>query len=591
MLQFLMRSLKIFDRLDSKGVKQSIFVLSVVWVAILLGVWEFAIVLKIDSNYILPLFFDIDALNNVAVWQYFSNKIIAGDIFLTQNEINFTAQSAVLPWLSLILSALITEFFGQFIGLVIFSLLFPLLCYIYLVRIYKLFLPLRWSIMLAALGLFSMVNYPFRDFLFNIFSGDIASSLPKMTQPDIMGQPFPSLSLLIFLLLFYYSIMSTKIGASKQILMSALWGIQGYVHILNLAFGLPFWMIAMGIFYWRTSRNLQNNDANISLIKKFILNSGIMLILSSPVIFGTFIVELNLLTGHDVSLDWFVILTYIVTPLVLLAICFFTFRIDPYELVVKFHIVWIAIIVELLLLIFWYVFGFGLPGELIDARLGVFFLHLFYYVPTIYYAHKSYGKYYHGSEANIISVYLRRFFSFAFRQLSLIYLNIFCLLLTVFILLGADSVHHNFNSQIKDDYEEVHYALTGNMQASKLHKSSAESLFRMINNITTSTMYSSSWPNVFVEPIAMNDAIRKFAQHAHLHSWSLSQFKLFMLPNSYIETNLLNDIYANTIVPGLGYWLLTNSFSLDGSKFEDFHSLIERHYIEFEKINTGEKTH
>ena len=248
MLQFLMRSSKIFDRLDSKGVKQSIFVLSVVWVAILLGVWEFAIVLKIDSNYILPLFFDIDALNNVAVWQYFSNKIIAGDIFLTQNEISFTAQSAVLPRLSLILSALITGFFGQFVGLVAFSLLFPLLCYIYLVRIYKLFLPLRWSIMLAALGLFTMVNYPFRDFLFNIFSGDIASSLPKMTQPDIMGQPFPSLSLLVFLLLFYYSIMSTKIGASKQILMSALWGIQVYVHILNLAFGLPFWMIAMGIF-------------------------------------------------------------------------------------------------------------------------------------------------------------------------------------------------------------------------------------------------------------------------------------------------------------------------------------------------------
>jgi len=583
MLQFLMRSSKIFDRLDSKGVKQSIFVLSVVWVAILLGVWEFAIVLKIDSNYILPLFFDIDALNNVAVWQYFSNKIIAGDIFLTQNEISFTAQSAVLPRLSLILSALITGFFGQFVGLVAFSLLFPLLCYIYLVRIYKLFLPLRWSIMLAALGLFTMVNYPFRDFLFNIFSGDIASSLPKMTQPDIMGQPFPSLSLLVFLLLFYYSIMSTKIGASKQILMSALWGIQGYVHILNLAFGLPFWMIAMGIFYWRTSRNLQNNDANISLIKKFILNSGVMLILSSPVIFGTFIVELNLLTGHDVSLDWFVILTYIVTPLVLLAICFFTFRIDPYELVVKFHIVWIAIIVEVLLLIFWYVFGFGLPGELIDARLGVFFLHLFYYVPTIYYAHKSYGKYYHGSEANIISVYLRRFFSFAFRQLSLIYLNIFCLLLTVFILLGAASVHHNFNSQIKDDYEKVHYALTDNMLVSQLHKSSAESLFRMINSTTSSTMYSSNWTNVFVEPIPMDDAIMKFAEHAHLHSWSLAQFKLFMLPNSYIETNLLKEIYANTIVPGLGYWLLTNSFSLDRAKYEDFHSLIERHYIEYEK--------
>ena len=80
-----------------------------------------------------------------------------------------------------------------------------------------------------------MTNYPFRNFLVGLIAGDVFPTLP-VDQPDIIGQPFPSLSLLIFLLLFYYSILSTRTGGSGQMLMSVLWGLQGYTSLILRAF-------------------------------------------------------------------------------------------------------------------------------------------------------------------------------------------------------------------------------------------------------------------------------------------------------------------------------------------------------------------
>ena len=233
-------------------------------------------------------------------------------------------------------------------------------------------------------------------------------------------------------------------------------------------------------------------------------------------------------------------------------------------------------LVEIFLLVCWAIFGFGVPGDVMDARLGLYFLHLFYYVPTIYYAHRSYTGYFSGSEATLFSLYFRKIFSFFFYRLSLVYLPVLCALLTVFIFLGSKVVHKNFEQHIKADYETTHRAISHKASSSsepaRPAPSSAEAIFRMINGV------DEGWTNRFVDPVSIDEAMEGFAYYAHLNYWTLTQFKAFMRPSHSFENDLPYEIYDNTILKGLGYWLLTNSQTLDTSKDNSFDKLIEQHY-------------
>lgn len=580
MIQRLMNIMQINDQLEGGQTKNLIFLFSVAWVALMLGVWNFALIFSLDSGYLLPLFFDLDALSNVASWQYLSNKIMAGDLLLLQKETGFQVHDALLPRLGLLFSAAVSGFLGHAAALFIFTVVLPTICYVYLVRIYRLFLPLRWSIFIAALGLLSMANYPFRNFLIGLIAGDVFPTLPVLDQPDIIGQPFPSLSLLIFLLLFYYSILSTRTGGSGQMLISVLWGLQGYIHILNLAFGIPFWLIVLGLFYWRRTRHAGGSGPVPTLLKSFAPHFVVVCLLSLPVLYGVVMTEANPFVMHETDFDWFTIVTYMMLPLLLLALCFIAFRIDPYELVIKFNLVWITMLVELFLLICWAVFGFGISSDVMDARLGLYFLHLFYYVPAIYYAHRPYTGYYSGSEATLFAIYFRKIFSFFFHRLSLVYLPLFCALLSVFVFMGSNAVRDNFERHIKADYETTHAAIVhaaSSSQPARPASSAAEALFRMINGA------DESWTNSFVDPVNIDEAIEGFAHYAHLHSWTLPQFKAFMLPRDSFESDLPYEIYDNIALRGLGYWLLTNSQTLDMSRYNDFQTLIEQHYNSVER--------
>ena len=97
-----------------------------------------------------------------------------------------------------------------------------------------------------------------------------------------------------------------------------------------------------------------------------------------------------------------------------------------------------------------------------------------------------------------------------------------------------------------------------------------------------------SWTNSFVDPVSIDEAIEGFAHYAHLHSWTLPQFRAFMLPRDSFESDLPYEIYDNTALRGLGYWLLTNSQTLDMSRYDDFQTLIEQHYNSVERQVTGQ---
>ena len=126
MIQRLMNIMQINDQLEGGQTKNLIFLFSVAWVALMLGVWDFAIIFSLDSGYLLPLFFDLDALSNVASWQYLSNKIMAGDLLLCRRKQDFRFMMLCCRGL-VFFSAAVSGVLGHAAALFIFSVVLPTL--------------------------------------------------------------------------------------------------------------------------------------------------------------------------------------------------------------------------------------------------------------------------------------------------------------------------------------------------------------------------------------------------------------------------------------------------------------------------------
>ena len=530
--------------------KQASLTLSVGWIFLLFLIWDFRIIASLETSYFLPVILDFDALSNITSWQHLSWRIEQGDLFLSNDDLTLIPH-LLLPTVSLWVNALFNSVFGYTVAYLFFSVVFPTLSYVYLVKIYNAFLSLRWSIFISALGVLSLVNYPFRDFLIALLTNDLPSSLPTFDHPSVIGQPFPSFSLMVFLIIFYHSIGQARVAGSRHIFLSFLWGLQSQIHILNFSFGVPFWVIILTIHYWRRSRGQSYKEH----LKPYLLNIGIIAALCAPLIWSALSIENQVFGNITSEFDWFTVSTYMLAPVMLTALCFLIFRVDPYELLIKFYLIWITMLVELGLILAWKFMNFGIPSDVIYNRLGVYFLHLFYFVPSIYYFHRSNVQYNSGFEANVISLRLRQIMSFAFDRSSIVYIPAFMFLLTAFMVLGANNVKDNFDKHIKRYYEMSAQSAQAASRDGNVNTpySAASHIFLM-----SQSGRDEGWINVFTNPMSTEEAVNIFAQYAHDNEWTEDMFLTFMLPASRYNAPLQRSIYQAINAPGLGFWLSTN---------------------------------
>ena len=231
-------------------------------------------------------------------------------------------------------------------------------------------------------------------------------------------------------------------------------------------------------------------------------------------------------------------------------------------------------VVEFWLIVLWQRFQIGLPTDVIYGRLGIYFLHLFYFVPAIYYANRSFARYYHGFEALALSKYIRLVFTGFFQRCSIIYLPVLCGVLTIFILMGADNVRSNFANQVKIDYEQVSsraMPFTEGASITRLEppQSAAAEVLRM-----RSAIYDGRWINRFTDGVSLKQIVGHFASYAQVSGWTKEQYLQFMSYNPNLNTVLPSEVYKKGPVHGLGHWLITNSvFPRDHGQF-DYEALV-----------------
>ena len=571
------------------------FFLSVAWIFILFLLWDLKQLLLVGFSYSGNALGDYWTISSQATWLPLIAEISRGNLFpidpfLGQGDVDFR----FFPYLTLWFSGFLLSIFGVGGVLFISNSLLPTLSYIFMVLIYRCFLNWRWSISLSALGILGFNYDPFREFLVGLFLGESLLSIGADSLPGATGFPFPAISLLSFLIVFYFSIKRVYLSKSRSIILSIAWAIQSQIHIVNLIFGLPFWFCFFGFQIWRSAKNKWTYKE----LNQILFHIGIVSIICLPMILSI-IYQFNNGLGFEYlagsvegpkSLDWFFIIAYCIIPLLVLRVAYGVFRVDPYELLIKFLPVWVAMLVELVLSLAWQIFSFGLPTELLSSRLGLFFLHIFYYTPAIYCMHRSNVNYSVGSESLRFSSKIRSFFIWLARDASLVFLPIIVILLTIFFTLSSEKNY--LKSQDSDllnikQGELIQSIITSEMQPGDvlIGPNIVSNLLLPINE-----RYGGIWINQIISNHNSTEVIERFATYAKLVGWTESEFHLFMMPGheAFNKSKKAIDISSNNPISGFGYWLTYHNNVLNSNQLKELSLKVTKVYNSinlYQKLN------
>ena len=542
----------------------TIFLVSIIWISIIFSTWDLRQYLLLGEYFDKLLISDYWILSNHVSWIALSNEVSQGNFFPVYSFHDYTfSEFRFFPYLSLWFSGLLIYIFGVTDSVLVGSTLLPVLSYIYMTLIFKNFLPWRWSISLSSLGVLGFSSASFRDFLSGLIMGRGWLDLGVNNFPDIVNFPFPAISLLSFLFVFYLSIKKIHMSKMRMILLSVLWGIQSQVHIVNAVIGIPFWIGLLILVNFRSNRNHWEAKQTRQLLVHFF----IILLICLPALFSIWAQSTNneglsLLVDTSTNLksvNWFMIIVYFAVPLAALAFTYRVFRVDPYEILYKFLPIWIVMSVELILVLLWGFFGIGIPSELLFNRITLFFLHIFYFVPPIYYMNRFKFNYHFGTESLLISKKIRSMLHWFFRDASLVYLPLFFLLLTAFSISSSEKSFQHFKEYVVPAHKEVSKII-------HLLSEGVESDEVLIgpDNITNISLmyrgeYKTLWTNKLISTDNVNEVIERFALYAKIIGWDEDEFLLFMSPSNLTYSTKKLMLNSRSAVPGLGYWLTFNN--------------------------------
>ena len=542
----------------------TIFLVSIIWISIIFSTWDLRQYLLLGEYFDKLLISDYWILSNHVSWIALSNEVSQGNFFPAYSFHDYTvSEFRFFPYLSLWFSGFLIYIFGVTDSVLVGSTLLPVLSYIFMTLIFKNFLSWRWSISLSSLGVLGFSSASFRDFLSGLIMGRGWLDLGVNNFPDIVNFPFPAISLLSFLFVFYLSIKKIHMSKMRMILLSVLWGIQSQVHIVNAVIGIPFWIGLLILVNFRSNRNHWEAKQTRQLLVHFF----IILLICLPALFSILAQVINneglsILVDTSTnlkSINWFMIIVYFAVPLAALAFTYRVFRVDPYEIVYKFFPIWIVMSVELILVLLWGFFGIGIPSELLFNRITLFFLHIFYFVPPIYYMNRFKFNYHFGTESLLISKKIRSMLHWFFRDASLVYLPLFFLLLTAFSISSSEKSFQHFKEYVVPAHKEVSKII-------HLLSEGVESDEVLIgpDNITNISLmyrgeYKTLWTNKIISVDDRGSVIERFSLYAKIIGWTEDDFLLFMKPSDLTYSTKRIALNSSRVVPGLGYWLTFNN--------------------------------
>ncbi len=324
--------------------------------------------------------------------------------FLNENNfeslINFNFDNFYFkPYFSFKILNFLEEYISiEFIGLLSIVII-PFLTLILTYKVFDFFLTSKLSFLLSVITqtVYNDINLRvmFLDF-------ESTSSLMGKSYPLIFNFPFPSISVMIFLILFNFLLEKREIRDSflKTSILNIFCSLYFYINAIDSAFLISIWFVFL-LFDLK----------KMSLLNK-VFQTLITLSILLPGLYLGKVYELH----EYSSLNFYNLLIYNILPLIFSLILFFTKRIDLREVWIKFKYIYIFFAVEIFinLLVFYKVLNLDLVK--INRQILQFPIHMIYYLPLIYYLKRKPFKYSYGVESKSISINFSKASFFIFEK-------------------------------------------------------------------------------------------------------------------------------------------------------------------------------
>lgn len=320
------------------------------------------------------------------------------------------------PFISLFIYNFLSEseFFNLFALLNI--VIIPFLTFLLLFKIYNNFIDIKYAFLfsLVSISIFNESN--FRDFLVKLINLDFFNFHSINDFPLIFKLPFPSMSIIIFLIIFLMILKIVKFNNYKFIFITIISSFYFYINALDSFFILILWF-----FY------LLNSLYKLNKLSYLLLYTFISFIIIFPGLFFSTLSQDQVFTQNNI----YNLILYNILPLFLSLIFFYAKRIDLIQVWFKFKFVYLLLFTEILINVIVYFRIFNIDLEILNKQIFQFMIHLLYYTPIVYYGAIKSRNYKFGSESNIFS----QNFSNIIFNLTVKYKNLIFNFLIIFLLI------------------------------------------------------------------------------------------------------------------------------------------------------------
>jgi len=526
-------------------------------------------------------------------WLPLINAVKSGNLFPSQSNFDMSVQAFLFyPYLTLWLYGLMAWLIGIKGIVVLSTVVFPVFSFYLLYRIFLRQLSELWSIAISLTCILAFSDWPFRSFLSGIIKGLPISELTTIQPLEIAHYPIPSLSVFIFLLLFYFSTKPRKLTFTNITFFTCLWGLFSQVHAVDALYGLAFWFIYFPIQFFRQL----GKQLDITIIKTIFYQLLIGLLFLVPIFFSweklsvyNSLEVIGLIeSGQDLSFAFFYYVAYFFLPLTLTTIIFFVKKIDSYEILTRFIHVYILLFVEFVLITSSLFFSKSFEIDIIQNRIALFFLHFYYYAPFIYLVTRPVGyTYSRGLESKNFVKKIEYGLNFIFSRLDKIYLPIIIFLLFIFVGASSYRSYSNYNDNVASIVEEImsEYHEISNILPRGTVIVSGTPATNLLPPVDLNNYYRTLWINRFTHDLSSDEIINRLLLYAKIYSWPKQKVLKFMSPGRLQERRgaIIDLSHQKIHESGVGYWLVHHKRRMGKLELNKYLSSLSDRY---DNINT-----
>lgn len=561
-------------------------------------IWSASIIaaLIFSSWHLLPIFFGISFesffisasssfFQSIQSWQPLISSVAEGKFSPAAPNASNASGFYFYPYFALWFYGIALALVRDYGVLLLSQVIFPTVCFILIIKIFNRYLSCGWSIAIAFLSTMSFSSLPFRQFLVGLILGDKTTKISTLQPLEILHFPFPSLSLFVFLALYYFSTKQVKLTKKRITGFTLLWALNTQIHLLDAFFGLIFWFTYFPIRFFRQEKLEQLHQLIPCIIPQLFLT--VVLILPALLSLTGNVSDLEIVMKNGDGVGLYYYLSYFALPLLGCVLAYFIFRIDVFEILLKFWHIYVLMFAELILISAIRFFDISVGFDIVKNRIPLFFLHFYYYVPVIYFATRPlYHDFKRGIESKKISAIIRSIAIWFFNSFSKFYLPLLVVLLVIFAA-SSSFEHFNYYKSLKQiTAAEIENFKKIDEQLAVAKNSTTAFADPILINLANAKSYKTLWPNRFSNNISQDEIILRVALHGKIFGWKIDEFTRFMLPGKLQQgSGEIINLSENIADSGIGYWLVFHKKNLVEDEKKKYQEKLEKIYNE---VNVSE---